>query len=124
MIDVPKFRKSLSYAFKGLKILVVSENNARIHLVATAGVAVAGYFFDVTKNEWLWLALAVALVWLAEAMNTAIEKLVDLVSPEYHPLAGQVKDLTAAAVLITALFALLVAGIVFGGAVIQRLDFG
>ena len=115
MIDVSKFWKSLSFAFKGLKTLIVSENNARIHLVATAMVGIAGFYFDVSRQEWLWLLLAVVLVWLTEAMNTAIEKLVDLVSPEYHPLAGQVKDLTAAAVLITALFALAVAGVVVLG---------
>ncbi len=124
MIDVPKFYRSLGFAFRGLKTLVASENNARIHLVATMGVAVAGVVFQVSKTEWLWLLLAVALVWLTEAANTALEKLVDLVSPEYHPLAGQVKDLAAAAVLIAALFALAVAGVVFGARVALCLTTG
>lgn len=118
MIDVPKFYRSLGFAFRGLKMLVVSENNARIHLAATGGVLAAGVVFDVSKTEWLWLALAVALVWLTEAANTALEKLVDLVSPEFHPLAGQVKDLAAASVLIAALFALVVAGVVFGSGIV------
>ena len=113
MIDVPKFIRSLGFAFRGLKTLVVSENNARIHFVATLGAVGAGVFFDVSKNDWLWLALAIALVWMTEATNTALEKLVDLVSPDYHPLAGQVKDVAAAAVLVTAFFALAVAGVVF-----------
>lgn len=113
MIDVPKFIRSLGFAFRGLKTLVVSENNARIHFIATLGAVGAGVGFDVSKNEWLWLALAIALVWMTEATNTALEKLVDLVSPEYHPLAGQVKDVAAAAVLVTAFFALAVAGFVF-----------
>jgi len=113
MIDVPKFIRSLGFAFRGLKTLVVSENNARIHFVATLGAVGAGVFLEVSRTEWLWLALAITLVWMTEATNTALEKLVDLVSPDYHPLAGQAKDVAAAAVLVTAFFALVVAGFVF-----------
>jgi diacylglycerol kinase len=115
MINVPKFLRSVPFALKGLVALVRSENNARIHLAATGVVVVAGVVFQVSGHDWLWLTLAVTLVWLTEAVNTALEKLVNLVSPDYHPLAGQVKDLAAAAVLLSALFALVVAGIVFLG---------
>ncbi len=114
MISLPKFLKSVPFALKGLRALVRSENNARIHLLATGAVVVAGVGLRVSKTDWLWLLLAVTLVWLTEAFNTALEKLVDLVSPNHHPLAGQVKDLAAAAVLLAALFALVVAGLVFG----------
>lgn len=119
MISLPKFLKSVPFALKGLRALVSSENNARIHLLATLAVGVAGVVLQVSKTDWLWLLLAVTLVWVTEAFNTALEKLVNLVSPDYHPLAGQVKDLAAAAVLLAALYALVVAGVVLGGKILE-----
>lgn len=116
MIDPVKFIRSVRYAVQGLSTLVRSENNARIHALAVVVVVGAGLVVGISPQDWLWIALAVTLVLTAEALNTALEKLVDLVSPERRPLAGQVKDLAAGAVLLTALFALVVAGVVFGNA--------
>lgn len=114
MIDPVKFVRSVRFALQGLATLVRSENNARIHTLAVVLVLSAGIYFRIPARDWLWLALAITLVFTTEALNTALEKLVDLVSPERRVLAGQVKDLAAGAVLITALFALVVAAVVFG----------
>jgi diacylglycerol kinase len=114
MINPLKFIRSVRFAVQGLTTLVRSENNARIHALAVLVVIGAGIYFQITARDWLWIALAITLVFTTEAVNTALEKLVDLVSPERRPLAGQIKDLAAGAVLLTALFALVVAGVVFG----------
>lgn len=113
MINIPKCTKSFSYAFNGIKLLIKSENNARVHLLATVLVLAGGFFFCVTKAEWLWLLLAIALVWITEAINTVIEKLVDFISPDYNIKAGEVKDIASAVVLIAAIFALSVGVIIF-----------
>lgn len=105
--------RSFGFAMKGLAHLLKDEPNSLVHLLAAAGAFSAAWFFDVTPGEWLWIASAVVLVFITETLNTAIENLVDLVQPEFHPLAGKVKDLCAGAVLLAALYALVVAFIVF-----------
>jgi diacylglycerol kinase len=105
--------KSFSYAFKGIATLFSSQPNARIHAVAL-GIAVSfGFYFKIEKTEWLAITLIAALVLSAEAMNTAVEFVVDLVSPDYHPLAGKAKDVAAAAVLLAAFGAVIVGLIIF-----------
>ena len=76
-------------------------------------VVVAGVFFDISTTEWCLVTLSIAMVIGAEAFNTAVEKLTDLASPDYHPLAGQAKDLAAGAVLICALGTLIIGFIIF-----------
>lgn len=93
--------------------MVISENNARIHLLASIVVISTGIYVELSAQEWLWIALAIALVWILEAINTAIEALVDLASPDFHPLAGKAKDIAAAAVLIASIFAVIVGIIIF-----------
>lgn len=101
------------YALKGIVSFFWKERNARIHLVAAMGIVVAGFFFSLTATEWLWISLAIALVFITEMLNSAIELLCDLVMPEFHEKAGRLKDIAAGAVLVAALFALIVAGMVF-----------
>ena len=113
MIDLKKFIKSMGFALKGIATMVKNENNARIHLIATLLVTALGFYFSLTSSEWLWIATAIALVWILEALNTAIEALVDLVSPQFHPLAGKAKDVAAGAVLLGAISAVVVGGIIF-----------
>lgn len=100
-------------AFKGLRELLRSERHARFHLAATIGVITAGLIENVTDAEWLWLMLAIALIWITELINTALERLADRVTKEPDPLIGQAKDLAAAAVLVAAGFAVFVAVKVF-----------
>jgi diacylglycerol kinase len=105
--------KSFGFAFNGLRTVFITQPNARIHLVAAVLVVAAGFYFKISRTEWLFITVAIALVWLAEAFNTALEYLTDLASPQFHHLAGKAKDCAAAAVLIAAFMALAVAGIVF-----------
>jgi diacylglycerol kinase len=85
-----------------------------IHLFATIAVLILGWYFKLSAGEWLAIVLSISLVWISEAFNTAIEFLTNLVSPDYNPLAGKTKDVAAAAVLIAAIFAVIVGCIVFG----------
>ena len=105
--------RSFGYAFKGIAVLLMSQANAWIHATATIVVATLGLYFHIKATEWCFLLLAMALVWVAEAVNTALEFLTDLVSPDYHVLAGKAKDVAAGAVLIAAIFAVLIGGIIF-----------
>ena len=100
--------KSIGVAFDGIIDLVKSENNAKIHLVSTIVVVIVGLKLQFLAIEWLWISLAIAGVWVAELINTAIEKLTDLVSPEINPIAKKVKDYAAGAVLVMAIWAIFV----------------
>ncbi len=100
--------RSFAYAIQGIKTLITGEHNTWIHLAATIVVIVAAFLFHVSKLSWFMLTLAIAMVWITEAINTAIEYLVDLTSPEYHPLAKKAKDVAAAAVLFAAIFAVVI----------------
>jgi diacylglycerol kinase len=104
---------SFSFAFQGIVALLRTQANARIHLAAAIAVIAAGLFFGITRLEWCAIAAAIGLVWTAEGLNTAIECIVDLVSPDHHPLAGRAKDIAAGAVLIAALIAVIIGALVF-----------
>lgn len=111
-MNLLKSIKSFRYALKGLKY-VFRENNMQFHILAVILVSVAGFYFQLQITEWLWICSAIFLVLISETFNTAIEYLVNLISPGYNPIAGKIKDLSAAAVLLAAFYALLVAGLVF-----------
>ena len=113
--------RSFAFAFDGLRILLKTQHNSWIHLAVTGVVLAVGAMLRITAIEWCVLTLAMASVWITEILNTAIEFLTDLVSPEFHPIAGQVKDLAAAAVLISAMGAAIVGVIVFLPRIIQLL---
>ena len=106
--------RSFQYAFRGLNTLLQTQQNARIHAAATVLVIAAGAWFRISPLEWALVVLAIAAVWAAEAMNTAIEFLVDLVSPDPHPLAGKAKDVAAGGVLAAAIGSAVVGILVFG----------
>ena len=105
--------KSFQYALKGIWLLFQTEPNAKIHLAVSLLVIAGGLFFSVSLTEWCLLILSIALVLCAEGMNTAIEYLTDLVSPEIHPLAGKTKDVAAGAVLLAAIGAAAIGCIIF-----------
>ena len=90
------------------------ETAARIHLVATAGVIGAGFFFRIDSGEWIAVVLAIGMVIAAECFNSAIETLADAVHPERHPLVGRAKDIAAGGVLMAAIAAVVIGFIVFG----------
>ena len=105
--------RSFKFAFNGIWIVLRSQQNAWIHAFATVAVIIFGINFSLTKSEWCWIILAAIAVWAAEALNTAIEFLTDVASPEFHPLAAKAKDVAAGAVLITAIGASLIGLLIF-----------
>lgn len=100
------------YAFAGVRA-VCSERNFRFHLVAMVVVIIAGFLTGISANEWTILLLAIAAVLSLEMTNSAIERVVDLVTDEFHPLAKRAKDLAAGAVLIAAIFSVIIGLIIF-----------
>ena len=106
--------RSFGHAFRGLALLLRTQHNARIHALATVLVLAAGAFVGLSRFEWVLIVLVIAGVWATEAFNTAIEFLVDLASPEIHPLAGKAKDVAAGAVLIAAIASVIVGLLIFG----------
>ena len=109
-----RLARSISYAFRGIGILLRTQANARIHAVATLLVVAAGFWFRISRGEWCAVIAVIGLVWTAEGLNTALEAVVDLVSPEQHPLAGRAKDVAAGAVLCAAIAALAIGFLIFG----------
>lgn len=104
---------SFGYALKGLRNLLKHEHNARIHLVATILVILAGVWLHIQAWEWIVLCFAVGFVWVTEILNTCIEKIMDFISTEKHPKIGAIKDLAAAAVLVSAFTAVAAGGFIF-----------
>ena len=104
---------SFGYAFRGLALLYSTQVHAKIHLAFTVAVVALAWGFGVSPAETALLALCIGIVWGAEAFNTAIETLVDLVHPEYGRAAGEVKDLAPGAVLAVSIASFFVGIAVF-----------
>jgi diacylglycerol kinase (ATP) len=92
--------KSFRHAFAGFAFMLRTQHNAWVHLAATIVVVALGLALRVDADAWRWLITAMALVWVAEAVNTAFEHLCDVVSPEFHASVQRSKDIAAAAVLV------------------------
>ena len=104
---------SFGYAFSGLKAVFRTEHNMWIHAALTAVALLLGIWLRISAAEWMSLLIVMTLVWMAELFNTALEKTMDFISKEKHPQIKLVKDLSAAAVLVTAVAALVGGGIIF-----------
>jgi diacylglycerol kinase (ATP) len=109
-----RFLLSFSFAWKGIRAAWSGQVNMRIHVIAAVLVIVAGAYFKVAVGEWVAIVVVIALVVVSELVNTAIEGVVDLVSPERNPLAGKIKDIAAGAVLVAAAAASIVGLLIFG----------
>jgi diacylglycerol kinase len=105
--------RSFGYAFEGLATLLRTQPNFRIHLVAAVFALVIGVVLRLPAMEMAVIVLTAGLVLVVEALNTCLETLCDLVSPTHHPLVKKCKDISAAAVLISALAAVGVAALLF-----------
>jgi diacylglycerol kinase len=95
--------RSIAHALRGIGTLLGTQANARLHLLAAVVVIIAGAWLELSSLEWGLIAAAISGVWVSEALNTAIESVVDLVSPDIHPLARRAKDVAAAGVLLAAI---------------------
>lgn len=105
--------QGFSYAISGIVSTIKSELHFKIHILAALLAVSAGIFLQIETHEWLWITLSIAIVMVAELLNTSIESLSNIVSPDYHPLIKKTKDAAAGAVLIAALFALICGLIIF-----------
>lgn len=105
--------RSFRFAFNGIVAFLRSEPNGRIHLVATIIVVLLALWLKCTLTEWALLTMAMALVWVTEMLNTAIEKIMDHLNPERHPAVKWIKDVAAAAVLMAAVAAAVTGGLIF-----------
>lgn len=104
---------SFNYAVSGIIIALKTEKNMRIHYLIAIGVILLSLFFDFSRTEFLLLLFSISLVVVAEMINTALERVVDLITNEYHPLARLVKDVAAGAVLIAAINSIVVGYLLF-----------
>jgi len=114
--------KSFRYAFKGLKYVLNSERNARLHLLLAILALAASVVLAIDLEEWLFVIISITLVFFAEIVNTAVEKTLDLISQENNQMVKLIKDMMAAAVLVTAFGAVIVAIVVFAPRVIALIQ--
>ncbi len=105
--------RSFRFAFNGILAFLRSEPNGRIHLAATVAVVAMASWLGCTVMEWALLTFAMALVWVAEMINTTIEKTMDLLHPDRHQAVKWIKDVAAGAVLVAAVAAAVVGGLIF-----------
>lgn len=112
---------SLRYALSGWLYMMRYQKNTRIQAVASLAVLLLGLWLQISAVEWAVITVAVALVWMAEFLNAAIEAAVNLASPELNPMAKIGKDVAAAAVLLGAVASFLVGLFIFGPPLIERL---
>jgi len=114
--------RSFKPAFEGWWLVLRSQQNTWVHTVISLIALALSFWLKITRVEWAIILLTMAVVWLTEFLNTAIEVVVNLISPEPHPMAKAAKDISAAAVLISALAALLIGSLIFLPPLINRLS--
>jgi diacylglycerol kinase len=115
------FLDSFRFACSGLWYALRTQRNTRIHLTIAAAVVALGLWLGLSHVRWAVLTLTIGFVLVSEMLNTVAETLVDLISPDYHPLAKVVKDVTAGAVLLTAIISVVVGLLVLGPPLWDRL---
>ncbi|WP_144511125.1 diacylglycerol kinase family protein [Bacillus sp. FJAT-22090] len=108
-----KFFKSFIYAFQGVIHVVKTEQNFRFHILAAVVVLIAGMLTGLSKWEWIIVVMLICGMFMIELVNASIERVVDLASPELHPLAKQAKDIAAGACLVYAFCTAIVGLIIF-----------
>ena len=114
--------RSFSNAGRGVRILIQTEIHAKIHLIATILVIAASILLDVAYTDLAILIFAIGLVWVAEALNTSIEKMMHLLHPDHHPKAGLVKDVAAGAVLLAAICAAITGILILGPPILEIIE--
>ena len=114
--------QSFRYAARGVRLMLRSQHNAWLHAVASCCVLIVGGLAVISAAEWCWIILAIMAVWTAEALNTALELLADVASPDFHPLVEMAKDVAAGGVLISAVGAAIIGLFVLGPHVLGFFD--
>ncbi len=105
--------KSLKFALLGAFKLITTEHSIMVQFSLGIMVTIAGFYFEISKMEWLFQTLAVGLVLSIEGLNTAVEKIADFIHPEFHTRIGFIKDIAAGAVFFAAITALLIGAIIY-----------
>jgi len=111
--SIRKRLRSFVFAFNGILILLKTQHNTWIHLVATVVVICGGIFFKIKTFEWLFIIIAISMVWIVEGLNSSIEFLADTITHDHHPIIEKAKDVAAGAVLIAAIGAFIIGMIIF-----------
>lgn len=121
-----KFVRSRVTSFKNALIgwwhVIKTQQNAWIHALATVSVILAAFWLRISLRDWAVLIIAIAMVWMAEFLNTALEIVVDLASPDLHPLARVGKDVGAASVLISAASAVIIGVLILGPPLLGKIS--
>lgn len=112
-IDKKRLTNSFKYAFEGIVQAYIGEQNLKIHSVIACLVIIFGFILKISYTEWLICLVLIGLVLMAEFFNTSIEYLVDLVSPDIHPLAKATKDTASAGVLMIAIISAIIGLTIF-----------
>lgn len=115
--------QSIKHAIIGWQHVIRTQQNAWIHLLATILVVILSIWLQISLSNWIAILLVIGIVWMAEFLNTALEVIVDLASPEQHPLAKVGKDVGAAAVLIAAWIAIVIGILVLGSPLLHKIQF-
>lgn len=103
----------VDHAFRGIYVFFKENANAKIHFIAAIFAITGGIYFQISEHEWLWVSLSIVLVFCAEMFNTSIELLADFQTTNFDERIKKLKDIAAGAVLITAIHAMVAAGIIF-----------
>ena len=105
--------RSLKFAFKGAWLLLTTEDSIKAQFFMAVMVTVMGFFFDISNIEWMLQFLAIGMVLVAEALNTAVEKIADFVHPDFHIKIGFIKDIAAGAPTFAGIISLILAGFIY-----------
>ncbi|MGE3727121.1 MAG: diacylglycerol kinase family protein [Candidatus Sericytochromatia bacterium] len=115
------FFKGFKWAFSGLFYALHTQRNMQVHLLATLLASGLSLYLQISRLEWILLLLTFALVWMAEMVNTALEATLDHLAPEIHPQVKIAKDVAAGAVLVAAIFAILIGFLLWGPRLLSQL---
>ncbi|WP_457616125.1 diacylglycerol kinase family protein [Lutibacter sp.] len=105
--------KAIKYAAKGFWLLITTEHSIIAQVLIACVITVLGFMFHISHTEWLFQIIAIALVLVAESLNTAIEKIADFIHPNYNKQIGFIKDIAAGAVFFAAIFAIIIGLIIY-----------
>ena len=105
--------KSVGYAFKGMVVLIKTEASIKIQLFIAIVVIIAGFYFKISRIEWIAQFVMIGMVMSLEGVNTAVEYIADFIHPDHHPKIGLIKDVAAGAVFIASIVAVIIAGFIY-----------